>query len=282
MTPGDAEKNFEGVTARLQLDYKPNPNQLLYVSYNRGSKSGGFTFSTGTPYDSDGSMTVPRAFLNGIPYRPEVLTAYEAGLKATLNRTTTLNVSAFHYDYHDYQAFAQYGPIQTVINLNAKENGLEVELNSRPVNGLTLQLGGSFLRSTVYNVPLPDGVTIQNHDLPQAPHFSGNGLARYEFGVGSGTVLFQSDVQYSSRSCFTVLCAPVEHERAYAVTGARVGYSGSGGTWDVAAFVDNLFERRYRVYAYDASLSDGTVAGVYARPRLWGVSATYRFGPGRN
>lgn len=280
ITPKDAKRTFDGVTARLQLDWKPNDDLLLYASYNRGSKSGGFTFSTGTPYDPDGSLTIPRAFLEGMPFEPEKLDAYEVGAKATLGGNTTLNVSAFHYDYTDYQAFAQYGPIQTVINLDAKESGLEAELNSHPVRGLTLQLGVSLLDSTVKRVTLPDTVTVEDHDLPQAPDFSANALARYEFDLGRGSLGLQADMQYSSSFCFTVLCAPVERENPYTVANARISYD-TGSGWGLAAFVNNLTDEQYRVYAFDSSLFSGVVAGVYAKPRTWGVSATYRFGTAR-
>lgn len=280
ITPADAKRSFNGVTARLQLDYKPSEDTLVYASYNRGSKSGGFTFSTGTPFDPDGSQTIPRAFLEGMPYREEVLDAYELGLKSTLASKTTLDISAFHYKYKNYQAFAQVGPIQTVKNLDARENGLEVELRSRPLRGLTVQLGVSLLDSTVYDILLPDGATAVNHDLPQAPHASGNALGRYEFSLGAGVASLQVDAQYSERFCFTVLCAPVEREGAYTVTNARLGYGGEDGRWDVAAFVNNVFDEKYRVYAFDNSLFAGTVAAIYAKPRTYGLSVTYRFGRG--
>ncbi len=276
--PGDAETTFDGVTARVQLDWKPSDAMLWYVSFNRGSKSGGYTFSTGTPYDPDGSLTIPRAFLEGMPFDEETLDAYEVGLKSTLGSSTTLNIAGFYYDYADYQAFAQFGPVQTVINLDAELTGLEVELTSRPLEGLTLQFGASLLDSTVKDVPLPDGVTIEDHDLPQAPEFSGNALARYDFAFLGGTLGVQADVQYSSEFCFTVLCAPVEEEDAYTVTNARVSYGSSDGRWEIAAFVNNLTEEEYRVYAFDSSLFSGVVAGVYAKPRWYGLSATYRFG----
>jgi iron complex outermembrane receptor protein len=277
ITPDDATDTFDGITARLQLDWKVSDDVLAYASFNRGSKSGGYTFSTGTPYDPDGSLTIPRTFLEGMPFDAETLNAFEVGVKSSLGGTTTLNVSAFYYDYVDYQAFAQFGPVQTVINLDAEETGLEAEINSHPVEGLTLQLGVSFLDSTVKDVPLPDGVTIEDHDLPQAPEFSGNALARYEFPLGNGKLGFQGDVQYSSEFCFTVLCAPVEHEDSYAVGNARISYD-SDSSWSVAAFVNNITEEKYRVYAFDSSLFSGVVAGVYAKPRTYGITGTYRFG----
>jgi iron complex outermembrane receptor protein len=278
ITPDDAKRSFDGVTARVQLDWKPNDDLLVYGSFNRGSKSGGFTFSTGTPFDPDGSLTYPRAFLEGIPFDEETLDAYEIGLKSALGGTTTLNLAGFYYDYSDYQAFAQLGLVQTVINLDAEVTGFEAELTSRPIDALTLQVGLSFLDSEVQDVPLPDLVTIEDHDMPQAPEFSGHALARYDFSLAGGKLGIQGDVLYSSSFCFTVLCAPVEEEDSYTVTNARVSYDSDSGRWGVAAFVNNLFEEEYRVYAFDSSLFAGVVAGVYGKPRWYGVSATYRFG----
>jgi iron complex outermembrane receptor protein len=275
VTPDDAKTSFDDVTARLELDYKPTDDLLLFLSFNRGSKSGGYTFSTGTPFAPN-----QLAFLEGISFDPETLDAYEIGMKSNLSDNTTLNVSAFYYDYSDYQAFAQIGPVQSVINLDAEAKGLEVELNSRPTDGLTLQLGASFLDSEVKDILLPDLATVVNHDLPQAPEFSGNALARYEFALGGGIASIQADVQYSADFCFTVLCAPVEEEKSYTVANARIGYGSDDGRWEVAAFVNNLTEEEYRVYAFDSSLFSGVVAGVYAKPRTYGLTASFRFGAG--
>ncbi|GAA0336825.1 TonB-dependent receptor [Sphingomonas oligophenolica] len=275
-TPANATPTFSGVTARAEIDYKPIDQVLLYASYNRGSKSGGFTFSTGTPFPGFEVAT-----LNGIPYRPEVLDAYEIGAKTTLMPGTTLNVAAFYYDYHDYQAFAQYGAVQTVVNLPAKSEGIEAELATRPVRGLTLQLSGSVLHTEVHNVELPDLASFVTHNLPQAPGFSGNALVRYEFALAGGKASLQADFQHSDKFCFTVLCAPVEREGAYNVANARIGYAGPNDTWEIAAFVNNIFAEKYRVYGYDNTLFDGTVAGVYAKPRTWGVTGVVHFGAAR-
>ena len=272
-TPADAHPSFSGVTARAELDFKPTDRILLYASYNRGSKSGGFTFSTGTPFPG-----AEVAALNGINYKPERLDAFEVGAKMTLAPGTTLNLAAFYYDYHDYQAFAQYGPVQTVVNLPARSKGIEAEFATRPVAGLTLQLSGSLLDTSVRNILLPDGVSVVTHRLPQTPGFSGNALARYEFAFLGGVASIQGDVQHSGKFCFTVLCAPVEREGAYDVANVRIGYAPDDGAWEIAAFVNNLTREKYRIYGYDNTLFDGTVAGVYAKPRIWGVTGTIHFG----
>jgi iron complex outermembrane receptor protein len=284
LTPDDADASFDDVTARLELDYHVNDDLMLFASYNRGSKSGGFSFSTGTPFADAPDFGIPLGtdaqFLNGIPFDPEVLNAFELGFKSTIAGTTTFNASAFYYDYEDYQAFVQLGVNQTVINLPATAYGLEMEINSRPVDGLTLQLSGSALSSNVEDIILPDTVTEVEHDLPQAPGFSGNALARYEFGLGNGLASVQADVQYTDDFCFTVLCAPVEKEDGYTVLNARIGYGAQDGRWEVALFGDNLSDEEYRVYAFDSSLFAGVVAGVYAKPRTYGIHAIFRFGAG--
>jgi iron complex outermembrane receptor protein len=261
------------VTARAEIDYKPSDKVLVYASYNRGSKSGGFTFSTGTPFPSQLVDT-----LNNLAYRPETLNDYEVGLKSTLAPGTTFNLAAFYYDYQNYQAFVQVGFTQVVRNLPATVKGIEADFSTRPVKGLTLQLSGAYQNSEVKNVLLPDGVTVVNHDLPQAPEFSGSAMARYEFDLAGGTASLQGDAIFQSSMCFTVMCAPVEREQGYAVANARIGFTTGDKKIDVAVFVSNVFKKAYRVYAFDGSLYWGDTLGVYAKPRTWGVSVKYNFG----
>ncbi|EGD59445.1 TonB-dependent receptor [Novosphingobium nitrogenifigens DSM 19370] len=274
VSPASATPSFSGVTARAEVEYKPSKDVMLYGSFNRGSKSGGFTFSLGTPFPG-GEVSA----LNGTPYKPETLDAFEVGVKSTLTRGTTLNISAFYYNYQDYQAFAQYGSVQTVVNLHAHSKGIEAEFTTHPVRGLMLQLSSSLLNTKVFDVPLPDAnATRVTHALPQAPGFSGSAVLRYEFPLLGGLGSFQADAQHSGGFCFTVLCAPVEQEAAYNIVNLRAGFTTGDGRIDFAAFVNNLNKEKYRIYAFDESLFGGNVAQAYGKPRTWGITATYHFG----
>ncbi len=270
--PADADKTFDDYSIRAELDWKPSQNLLVYGSFNRGTKSGGFTLSTATPFAG-----YEAAFLNGIPYKPEVLNAYEGGFKATLPMKTMLNVTAFYYDYSNYQAFTYQQFIESVVNKNATEEGFEVELVTHPIHGLTLQGSTSFLDNKVENVNLPDGTLVNRH-LPQAPKTSAQALARYEFPVGPGNLALQGDVQYTGKFCFSVLCAPVEREGDHTVYNARISWAPAGKTWEASFFLNNIGNEIYRVYTYDVALSTGQIPSVYAKPQTWGVSLTYHFG----
>jgi iron complex outermembrane receptor protein len=275
--PGNvSDQTYRGITARAELDYKPTVGTLIYASYNRGSKSGGFSFSTGTPTQGPGDPAV-FSTINGIEFRPEVLNDFEVGIKTSLPGHSSLNLVAYYYDYHNYQAFVQVGYSQEIRNLQATAGGLEAEFSSHPIAGLTLNLNGTWEESHVPNVLLPDGVSIVEHDLPQAPHWSGNALIRYEFPLAGGNASVQADAMYQSHMCFTLMCAPVEQEPGYHVENARIGFTPKDSTVDIAFYVNNIFNRAYRIYAYDGSLYSGATQSDYARPRTWGVNVRYKF-----
>jgi iron complex outermembrane receptor protein len=272
-TPADTHPSYAGVTARAELDFKPTVGTLIYAAYNRGSKSGGFSFSTGTPVPGQAVYDT----INGIAFRPEVLDDYEVGIKTSLPGHSNLNIVAYYYDYHNYQAFEQVGYTQEIVNLQATAGGVEAEFSSHPIAGLTLNLTGSWEESHVPNVMLPDGVTVVDHDLPQAPHWSGNALIRYEFPLAGGNAMVQADSMYQSHMCFTLMCAPVEQEPAYHVENARIGFTPKDSNLDLAFYVNNIFNRAYRIYAYDGVYYSGATQSVYNRPRTWGVNVRYHF-----
>jgi len=277
-SPSQADPTFRGVTIRAEVDYKPTTNTLLYASYNRGSKSGGFTFSTGTPTLS--ASTNDQAVydtINGIAFSPEVLNDYEIGVKTSLPGHSTFNLAAYYYDYHNYQAFVQVGYTQEIRNLPAKAGGIEAEFTSHPIPGLTINLSGSWEESHVHDVLLPDETTVVTHDLPQAPQWSGNALLRYEFPLAGGNAAVQADALYQSHMCFTVMCAPVEQEPGYHTENARISFSPKDSNLDLAVYVNNVFNRAYRIYAYDGSQFFGSTEGIYGKPRTWGVTARYHF-----
>ena len=272
-TGADASANYSGVTARAELDYKPTVDTLIYAAFNRGSKSGGFSFSTGTPTPGQAVYDT----LNGIAFRPEVLNDYEVGIKTSLPAHSSLNLVGYYYDYQNYQAFAQVGYVQEIRNLPAKAKGIEAEFSTHPVIGLTFNLTGAWESSHVPNVLLPDGVTTVTHDLPQTPHWSGNALIRYEFALAGGMAMLQADALYQSHMCFTLLCAPVEQEPGYSVENARIGFTPKDSNVDLAFYVNNIFNHAYRIYAYDGSLYSGATQSTFARPRTWGINVRYHF-----
>ena len=191
----DQSKSFKSLSGRLGLQYKATNDLLLYASYNRGTKSGGF-FS--------GQTTDP-ADLG--PYRDEKVNAYEVGAKTEFfDRRLRANFSAFYYDYKDLQVYTaiQRGQLTVQLFTNASAAliyGGEAEFSATPLKGLDLSLGVSLLHAEYRNF-VSAGRDYSGNTLPSAPKLSMNGTARYEAPVSFGAVVAQADFTYRSSIFF--------------------------------------------------------------------------------
>ena len=259
-----ARQTFDDYSGKIGVNFKPNEDTLIYASVNRGIKGGGFGTPAFNPVD-----------LSTIPFKEEVLTDYEGGMKLTLGRGTHLNLSAFYYDYHNYQAFELIGIALAVRNKDATIKGLELEFNTRPVDGLYLSAFATYLDSKVKDVSLPSG-RVTDARMPQAPKLSIGGLIRYEMPVGDGTLALQTDWKYDSSQYFSTFNAPVDRQAARIVGNARVSYAFADRKWELAGFVSNLTDKEYKLYNLDLSGPFGFTQQTYARPRWFGASITRR------
>jgi len=262
----NAAKNFNLPTWKAEIDYKADRDLLLYGSVSRGAKGGGWSAP-------NSGLVNP----SQLPYQPEKLTSYELGEKATFwDGAARLNSSLYYYDYKNYQGFFLVGLASYVKNVNAKDYGGEIEFAVVPAKGVNLQVGVSSIGSRVFDVPEPSGRLITTQ-LPQAPKWSVNAAAQYEWALGRGVMSLDADAKWNKAQYLELINAPVDLQRSYAVTNARLGYKTAGGAWDVSLYAKNLFDRIYRQYNLDLS-SVGWNLGVYAPPRLYGVTVTYHLG----
>jgi iron complex outermembrane receptor protein len=260
---GHDKINYGDVAARAQLNYKPHQDLLFYLSYNRGIKGGNWS---------------PAPSVNPFNFRhkPEKLDAYEIGMKSTLARNTRLNLSAFYYNYHDYQAFSLTGLQPQVANSDATVKGGEIELFTRPLRNFDFALSAAFLDSNVDFVPAVFPETgVSDAELPQAPHVSLNALGRYTVPVSFGTLAFQLDGKYASKHFLEGTNSEVSFQRGYAVGNASLSLTSADERWQGSLWVKNFTNSKYKVYNLDLGLL-GFVEQMYAAPRQFG--ATLRFG----
>jgi outer membrane receptor protein involved in Fe transport len=134
VTPQHAE--FKETTGRFNIDYRPTDDTLLYASYSKGYKGGGFN-------PPDVTATSPT-------YKPEFVNAYELGTKNTLfERTLTLDLTGFYYNYVDYQ-ISQYNALTTsTTNVDAKIHGFELESAWQPVQDFRIDGNVGYLRTKI-------------------------------------------------------------------------------------------------------------------------------------
>ena len=88
--------SFSNVSGSVTANWTPAPGQLVYASYSRGFKSGGF---------NGGLVFSP---IEVEPFVEEILTAYEVGFKSLFfDNRVRLSAAGFFYDYEDLQTFTQ-------------------------------------------------------------------------------------------------------------------------------------------------------------------------------
>jgi iron complex outermembrane receptor protein len=220
---------------KLQLDFRPNDDMLWYFGINRGVKAGSFNVQLA------GGLPIPPS---DIPYGEETLLSYEGGFKWTSSSgTTRVNGTAFYYDYQDYQGFLFTGVSGVVVNNDADNKGLELEIQSSPTNGLDLLLSGAWFDATVKDVPLRVGGPIVRDVNPvYAPEIQITGLVRYEWSALGGMLNVQADATYSDDYFYNLRNFDADKYDSFTKIGARVGWVSPQQHWDVSLAVHNITE----------------------------------------
>ncbi|KRB85490.1 hypothetical protein ASE00_01455 [Sphingomonas sp. Root710] len=262
-------------TWRVALDHRFNPDVLVYASYNRGFKSGGFNAAS--------LLSPPNPFL------PEKLDAYEVGLKSDLlDRHLRVNGSAFYYDYSNIQVSSFINGLIRVSNAaKARIYGFDLEVTAKPTDELTLTSGVSVLNSKFRDFPgaqlsTPNatggGNTIgsfnaKGNDIPYTPRWTLDLGFNYRVPLSSGSVVlngawFHSDGWYSDPDNRL-------QQRPYDLLNGSISWNiGEDERLSVAVWGRNLTNEAYATTLQFQSYADITVT---APGRTFGASLNYKF-----
>lgn len=273
----DPTTTWKEPTYRIVYSHDITPNVMAYAGYNRGFKSGNYNLIPATTAS----------------YNPEILDAFEAGFKSTLaGGRIRFNGAVFYYEYDDLQLQITDAVSARVINAAAAEiKGVEVDFNARVTDGLTVNLGAtyidaeyaSFPQAQVY-FPNVDPVTGQpvggafttqfdasGKPLVRTPEFSGVFLASYEHDVGNGS--FNASVGGHYQSGFSWEPANRLREGGYLMLNASIGYESLTG-WGVRLRATNLLDKEYSIFTATNNFGDQYSAGD---PRLYSVTFSLKF-----
>lgn len=247
-----ADADWGKLTPRLAVEYRVNADVLTYASFTRGFNAGGF------------SGRAPDVQTIG-PYDPEIVDAYEIGVKSEwLDQRLRANLAGFVTQYDDKQEDVNRSTTippffgTTVANASsATIKGFELELTMMPVGGLTLDASLGYLDGS-YDDFIADitgrGVTDNSSlKLRRTPELTGAAGAEYRFIAGPGTMAVRSRYRYMD-----------EHELA--VSNDPVGHVGAAGYVDASASYE--FETgagNWRVNVYGRNLTDEITKNVYFR-----------------
>ncbi|MEL0038176.1 MAG: TonB-dependent receptor [Halieaceae bacterium] len=271
---GIASEDENGETlwaGKLQLSYNVSDDLMIYGGVNRGVKAGSYNAPLLGAYFGSGGDA-------GLPYDSEELTSYEGGFKATLGGgTTRINGTAFYYDYSDYQAFLFVGVGGVVINKDADNYGVELEVQTNPIPGLDIILSGSYFDATVKDVSLRNGSPLAPRDVDPtyAPEFQATGLVRYGFDALGGRMALQGDVSYSDEYFYNLRNFDADVFDSYTVVNAQISFETDG--WLATLAARNITDERPGIQGFDLATLCGCNEVAYKAPRYFSFSIRKEF-----
>lgn len=287
----DESGDFDEVITRFSIDWKPNPETLLYLSRAEGFRSGGFSIrgtlseqvqgnTNCTPTPTPPTDACPEN--NFLAFDPENVTAYEAGIKSSLlDNQLTLNAALFYTEIDDLQATSivvtDAGPSDTNTIINnlpeALIKGAEIETLFTPksVPGLELSflLGltdGEIIDGTVPANQLPVGPRSQAGatatpvdifrgtiaGLGRISDYNFNLSALYAFDLGEGKLTLKTDYNYLDDHGLSPSRGEQDLEDGYGLLNAYIGYAINNYTISLSG--KNLTNEDYRTASLPAAV----------------------------
>jgi iron complex outermembrane receptor protein len=300
---GSGDATFSKFTPKVGLDFRPNDDVMLYASWSRGYRSGGFSSRAAT------STTA------STPFQPEIVDSYEAGAKlSALDRKLVFNIAGFVSKYKNLQQNTTIpgGPTgnQTITSNvgSADIKGIEADVTARPITGLTVRAAVGLLDSKFKNF-VAGNVIFGTTDIRQFD-YSANDPIYSPKATLSGSVEYELPVTFAAMTANVGIrhISPYDQQISLgALTGNTAGNPITGGNVivngndsRVRTNTQNLLDaslttvvdldgKKVKLTVYGRNLTDNlgtsaafTVAGLWSfasarEPRAFGASLGFEF-----
>ncbi len=291
----ETEHNLSG-TAKLA--YKINRDLLLYASYARGYKAGGFNVdrvecAVGTTGCASGSAAVITPITN-TAFAQETNNAFEVGEKATLfDRKLLFNVTGFYQRYTGFQLNTFNGLVFVVDSVpHVVSKGADVDFVWFTSSRLTFQ-GGATYADTRYDLTpaqLADLVARTGFQgqrksrLSLAPLWSASLSGTYTQPLGdSYKARLNVGAKYSSDYNTGSDLDPGKLQKAYTLMNARLAFGPKNDRWAIEAWVENMLDTNYKQVAFDSGFQNvpsnatGVLDAFLGAPRTFGGTLRFRY-----
>jgi iron complex outermembrane recepter protein len=266
----DGRRTDKAFTPRVSVNFKPNPDNNLYISYSKGFKGGGFDprgLTTQAPSQD------PQDIYDFMAFDPEKVDSYEAGWKASLlNHRLQFATAIFDAEYKDVQVPGSAGCVVNGIATfcgittnagKARFRGVEIETNARLVQdfatvGDRLNLSGTlgYLDSKylqfITNIAGVGPVDVaSDRKIQNTPKWTLSGSLDYETQLADGRLDLNTTVSYRSASQQFELRTPMLDQPGFALWDANLVWRSRGNRYEIGLHGKNLLNKKYIVAGYN-------------------------------
>ncbi|ESQ87170.1 hypothetical protein ABAC460_20580 [Asticcacaulis sp. AC460] len=252
------DDNSEGnLSGTLKAAWRFNDDVMLYASYARGYKAGGFNLDraqTGITPDAD------------LWFPAETVDSYELGIKTTLlDNKLSVNVTAFDQKYENFQLNTFLGTAFVVESIpEVSSKGFDADFSWRtPLTGLTLAGGvtytdtvyGDFTAADLVNPSHFPGLSLlPGSQMSFAPKWSSSGVISWSGNVGDLRAFANLTAKYQSEYNTGSDLIPFKEQPAYTLYNGRLGIGSADRRWTVEVWGQNLTNETYRQVVINAPL----------------------------
>lgn len=288
--------SWNALTGTVAVEWQPSDDQLAFLRYSRGYKSGGF--------NAGGISVLPQT-------GAEHVDAFEAGYKHSIGRRLRFNLAGFYYDYQGLQVpltVSQPGGAQLTQFFNLKSSksyGVEFELAWQPADALQLSFnygyGHSRIDSGCCFVDGQDPLALQPGAQPSGPAANGQQPqsvegarlsdtprhklalnAMYSIDFEPGTLSLSGNYVLRSSAYSNIFNRPYNRMPSWDQVDLRAIWTGSGDRYRLIAFVKNLFDSKGYDSAQGNLLASSPKLDVaqsysFTPPRTYGLQLEFRF-----
>jgi len=261
------EDSWSDVSPKLSAQYALNDTTMVYASWSKGFKSGGFAGSQGVEA------------VAADPVDQETAYNYEVGIKSDVTDSLRINATAFYMDYEDLQV-VRFGPVPgsefgTFVTTNlgsADIQGFELESTWFITDALRLDGFVAYLDSEGNDLII-NGGDYSGQQLLGAPELSYNIRASYDQSFAFGGISASVTLSHEDESRRDYVDDRIKVDERDLVD-ARLAWTSTSGAIEVALWGKNLTEEDYIAHMY--VIGPGGI-GVWGAPRTYGVTGTLNF-----
>ncbi len=284
----EGERSEDNFSPLVNVQYDFGEDSMVYASFAKGYKSGGF--------DARSNQPPP---MGTFEYEPEEADSYEIGIKTALGRSAEISAAIFFTDYTDLQTSAFDGRLGfNVGNGSAEVQGVEIEARWQATERLYLSGSAAYLDfewtqydgqcfydppASILSTRTPGNCNYDGFTNQLAPEFTAVASAEYTWPIGASLELRTGlDVIYSDEYLTSLTLDPNSAQDAYTKLNARIGIGADDGRWDLALIGRNLTDEEVVSYSGDIPLAGSSFSarayyGFVDPPRTVAIEAFYRF-----
>jgi iron complex outermembrane receptor protein len=267
---GTNEQKFNVFTPKFGGQYQITNDAMLYASWSKGFKSGGWTTRLSDPILSGDQAQ----------FGPEFAKTTELGVKSELfERRLLVNSAVFYTNYDGIQLNFQEGASPVLHNAgNARIKGIEVESQAIIGGGFSLSLAGGYLDAKYTKIAPEAHIPITNK-LPKTPKYKVTVGPNYDFMLPNGAGMrLSADYTKTAELFNDSLNTPELRRPSTNALGASVHYRAPSDTYEIVLGGTNLTNDRW-LQSGSINLAAGEKVGTYNPPRQWYLSGRVKVGP---